>query len=101
MYDNYMYIDALDVNFCPSMNAEEYNSTCKYMIGCSYNNCIHTLSRATDGNDTIIKNSSDSVDIELKTLYNLTTVADVNGENRTSVVQFEVNPISLCSSTTG
>ncbi len=71
------------------------------MIGCSYNNCMHTLSRATDGNDTIIENSSDSVDIELKTLYNLTTIADVNGKNRTSVVQFEVNPISLCSSTAG
>ncbi len=83
------------------MNAEDYNLICKYVIGCSYNNCIHTLSRATDGNDTIIENSSDSVDIELKTLYNLTTIADVNGENRTFVVQFEVNPISLCSSTTG
>ena len=62
---------------------------------------MHTLSRATNGNDTIIGNSSDSVNIELKTLYNLTTIADVNGENRTSVVQFEVNPISLCSSSTG
>ncbi len=62
---------------------------------------MHTLSRTTGGNDTIIKNSSDSVDIELKTLYNLTTIADVNGKNQTSVVQFEVNPISLCSSTTG
>ncbi len=90
------------MNVCPSMNAEEYNSTCKYIIGCSYNNCMHTLSRATDGNYTIIKNSSDSVDIELKTPYNLTTIADVNGKNsRTSVVQFEVNPISLCSITTG
>ncbi len=83
------------------MNAEEYYSTCKYMIGCSYNNCMHTLSRASDGNYTIIENSSDSVNIELKTLYNLTTIAYVNGNNRTSVVQFEVNPISLCSSTTG
>ncbi len=83
------------------MNAEDYYLTCKYIIGCSYNNCIHTLSRATDGNDTIIGNSSDSVDIKLKTLYNLTTIADINGENRTSVVQFEVNPISLCSSSTG
>ncbi len=84
------------------MNAEEYNLTCKYIIGCSYNNCMHTLSRATDGNNTIIGNSSDSVNIELKTLYNLTTIADVNGNNsRTSVVQFEVNPIFLCSSTTG
>ncbi len=71
------------------------------MIECSYINCMHTLSRATNGNDTIIGNSSDSVNIELKTLYNLTTIADVNGENRTSVVQFEVNPISLCSSSTG
>ncbi len=83
------------------MNAEEYNLTCKYIIGCSYNNCMHTLSRATDGNYTIIGNSSDSVNIELKTLYNLTTIADVNGESRTSVVQFEVNPILLCSSTAG
>ncbi len=84
------------------MNAEDYNLTCKYnIIECSYN-CMHTLSRATDGNYTIITNSSDSVNMELKTLYNLTTIADVNGENnRTSVVQFEVNPISLCSSTTG
>ncbi len=81
------------------MNAEEYNLTCKYIIGCSYNNCMYTLSRATDGNYTIIENSSDSVNIELKTLYNVTTFADVNGNNRTSVVQFEVNPISLCSST--
>ncbi len=62
---------------------------------------MHTLSRATDGNYTIIENSSDSVNIELKILYNLTTIADVNGKNRTSVVQFEVNPITLCSSTTG
>ncbi len=83
------------------MNAEDYNLTCEYVIGCSYNNCMHTLSRATDGNYSIIENSSDSVDIELKTLYNLTTIADVNGKKRTSVVQFEVNPISLCSSTTG
>ncbi len=83
------------------MNAEEYNLTCKYNIGCSYNNCMHTLSRTTDGNDTIIGKSSDSVYIELKTLYNLTTIADVNGKSRTSVVQFEVNTITLCSSTTG
>ncbi len=83
------------------MNAEDYNLTCKYMIGCSYNNCMHTLSRATDGNYTIIGNSSDSVNTELKTLYNLTTIADVNRENRTSVMQFEVNPIFICSSTTG
>ncbi len=83
------------------MNAEDYNLTCKYVIGCCYNNCMHTLSRATDGNYTIIGNSSDFVNIELKTLYNLTTIADVNGESRTSVVQFEVNPISLCSSTAG
>ncbi len=62
---------------------------------------MHTLSRATDGNYTIIGNSSDSVNIELKTLFNLTTIADVNEENRTSVVQFEVNPIFTCSSTTG
>ncbi len=62
---------------------------------------MHTLSRATDGNYTIIENSSDSVNIELKTLYNLTTIADVNGENRTSVMQFEVNLIFLCSKTTG
>ncbi len=83
------------------MNAEDYNLTCKYVIGCSYNNCMHTLSRANDGNDIIIGNSSDSVNIELKTLYNLITIADVNGESRTFVVQFEVNPIFLCSSTTG
>ncbi len=84
------------------MNAENYNYlSCEYVIGCSYNNCIHTLSRATDGNYIIIGNSSDSVNIELKTLYNLTTIADVNGESRTSVVQFEVNPVSLCSSTAG
>ncbi len=83
------------------MNAEDYNLTCKYVIGCSYNNCMHTLSRATDGKYTIIENSSDSVNIELRTLYNLTTIADVNGENRTFVVQFEVNPIFICSSTTG
>ncbi len=83
------------------MNTEDYNLTCKYIFGCSYNNCMHTLSRATDSNDTIIQNSSDSVNIELKTLYNLTTIGDVNGDNRTSVVQFEVNPITLCSSTTG
>ncbi len=50
------------------MNAEDYNLTCEYIIGCSYNICIHTLSRATDGNYTIIGNSSDSVNIELKTL---------------------------------
>ncbi len=49
---------------------------------------MHTLSRATDGNYTIIGNSSDSVNIELKTLYNLTTFADVNGNNRTCVLQF-------------